>query len=334
MFLKINLTLFTLFLPFHSCLCMNLKSQEELDQFVGSRSVELYKKLNECSRYRNPETKERLHIPGNVWEIAGPQEGITLCKVNKNIKASLALDKIFENEENLLDCMLASNIVMAQCLSKIFGNTFDDFYQYVEEKSGSQVLLAEFITLFCDQLKTATLKDCTRSGGSVAFRNFPNYSQLNPKGSYSNDCVQIVYDKTSKSIKYMGFGKMYQNGPLSYDEVKKCFLMAYNVDLNKKSIAYKILSVDTIVEQMGFQKGGKFESPSFDHPPAQAVKEYIQEKTHHLPQFFSYDFLQETVFDFIQICPIFILSFEKIKSAVDWVKREREFATLSTLPYL
>jgi len=317
MFLKIKMIWFVMLLlasiSIHSVLGMEFMSQEDLDQFVGTRAVELYGQLNKCSRYQDLTKGERKSIPGDNWEIVYQNGVIDMYKKHEDVGISEALNQIFENKENIIECTTASYIVYAKILSDIFGDLFDDvFYTYESQKKGKWFSLRGFIGSFCKQLDHLTIKNVSQPGALVLFRNFPNYTQLNRLGAYNNDNLLTVKTDHDQDIQYIGFGKEFENGPLSYDAVRKYMIDSYTEGTNQTST---LLIIDTIIRQeMGFEEHAQDSEPSDQHPSFHAVKKYIEEAQCNSAQLYPNRDLQETVFDFIQVWPVLCLSFEEIQA--------------------
>ena len=211
----------------------SFETQEDLNRFVGKRSVELYSQLNACSRYPNLQKNEFFGVPGDYWDVGAADGKVVMVKKTPLVKASVALGQIFHNTENLLDCVMARTIVIAHCLQEILGNhLFDTLYGACEEKlsfnkNNNLLFLNNFCSLFCIK-KNLTIKDFSQTGGLVCINNLPNYLKVNPDGFYSNDnLVSVVND--DNLLKYIGFGEDYINGPISYNDVKSYMLAAYHI---------------------------------------------------------------------------------------------------------
>ncbi|MGV8948770.1 MAG: hypothetical protein ACOH2E_05320 [Candidatus Paracaedibacter sp.] len=292
----------------------SFETQEDLNRFIGKRSVELYSQLNACSRYPNLQKKESCSIPGEYWDV-GAADGKVVIVKNRLVKASVALDQIFHNTENLLDCVTARSIVVGQCLQEILGNhLFDTLYGACEEKlsinrNNNLLFLNIFCSLFCIK-KNLTFKDFSQTGGLVSIIILPNYLKVNPDGFYSNDNL-ITFVNNGGALEYIGFGEDYKNGPISYSSVKNYMVNAYNIGINKSYIAYKMLDIDTIMNELGFKKEG-----SIGRPPYPELKNCILEANGGREVFFIQDnFLKEEAFDIVQNTPVSTLSLDFIKVA-------------------
>jgi hypothetical protein len=215
------------------------ESQDQLNEFVGGRCVQLFAQLTNCSRYPDLAKGESPEIPGETWKIhkmpiAYKQYALSIYK-DRSFPASVALKLIFDNSGNILDCQTASHIVLAQCLSEIYGDTFDDLYRCIEEERGL-LPLSMFVASFCNDCK-ASVGSYSHPGGLVLVKNLPDYGVWNPLGCFLNDNLITVTDE-KQNIKYMGFGSEYRFGPfssdykfgpLSYHDVRKYMLKAYSV---------------------------------------------------------------------------------------------------------
>lgn len=238
---------------------ISFETQEDLNRFIGQRSIELYGQINGSSHYPNLQTNELPDVPGGYWDV-GSADGKVLMVKNRTVKASVALGQIFHNTENVLECGTARSIVIGQCLQEILGtHLFDTLYEECERKlsfnkNNNLLFLNNFCGLFCIK-KNLTIKDFSQPGGLVCINNLPNYLKLNPNGFYSNDNLITVVNNGG-ALEYIGFGEDYKNGPISYGSVKNYMVNAYNIGINKSYIAYKMLDIDTIMNEMGFKKEG------------------------------------------------------------------------------
>lgn len=209
-------------------------SQEDLNMFVGSRSVELYQKLNSTSRYVDKGKGETPGVSGDYWIFAFDRaRNPHLVKKANNTKASEALNQIFENNGNRLECTAALTIVVSKCICEIFGNAkFDTLYETLEKRAKEQGVgfsLANFCASFLirtPQEPNAMINNSLQSGNVVAIRNLPDYLINNNFGLYNNDnLITVMTDNGEK--KFIGFGEEYKNGPVSYADVKEYMLEDY-----------------------------------------------------------------------------------------------------------
>lgn len=230
---------------------LTFKTQEELNGFIGKRAVELFDKLNKCSRYPDQAKREHPTIPGNFWnkEYIDPANGIFGFYKNKNIKASDALNQIFSNELNILDCFTARAIVTVKCIQEILGpTTFNNLYEIYEELNNNKgvIFLHTLYGLFMPPASNEiTIKNYFKAGGLVSVRNLAGFAAVNPNGVYENDNL-ITVCNGNEQCKYIGFGKEYLNGPLSYDEVREYMLKDYFAGVIKKHLNLNYLDIDSI----------------------------------------------------------------------------------------
>jgi hypothetical protein len=303
--------------PFHSRLGMEFESQVDLNRYIGVRAPELYQQLGKCSRYPIPGKRESLMIPGDDWDIHLKDGVVAIYKKNKHIPASVALNKIFNTNGNILDCVTASHIVLAKCISEILGDSFDETYEILAKKLGDDILyLPRVVAHFSTNPDNLTTKNVSQPGGLVLVRNFPNYKIVQPDGAYSNDNLITVEDKEG-SIKYTGFGEEYKDGPLSYGAVRNYMESSYYADIQDSGIADTMFDINVIIENiMGFKKTAHDKTSPYEYPSAYEIRKSILEKDNKIKKCSIQDMVfKETVFDFMQTYPVYFLSFEILKRA-------------------
>lgn len=208
--------------------------QEGLNRWVAATGAEIYKELNNDSKFGYPRGNMYC-TPSKHWKAYSPYLEPSVYFVKKRgVPASKALKSLLA-EGGGFDCRIAQEIIFLECMRKLIGD--EQFYCVTQNFEKEN---AEFFNARGDRArKELWLGSRTESNPYFRFTSMENgslhrlnkigyfgytpniaeYGQIHPQGFLRGDNGLLCKAENEEVYLYTGYGDFYQNGGRKWEEM-------------------------------------------------------------------------------------------------------------------